>query len=292
MYKNIGLLDCDSHNFPNIALMKISTWHKKQGDRTELFFPMKYYDKVYMSKVFTFTDDFTTCINADEIIKGGTGYDLKNKLPDEIEHQYPDYDLYNIKNIAYGFLTRGCPRHCSFCIVGDKEGLISNKVADLSEFWHGQKEIVLCDPNILACKNKLELLDQLIASKAWVDINQGFDIRFMNDEIIDKIKHLKLKMLHFAWDFMDQSDVIVKNLELFMKNTNFNYRKLRVYVLTNYDTTIEEDLYRIYKLKELGYDPFVMIYEKWKAPNEIKRLARWVNNKFVFRSCASFNDYK
>ncbi len=149
----IGLLDVDGHKFPNLALMKISAWHKKLGDDVEMFFPFNHYDRVYMSKVFTFTPDFNTCINADEVIKGGTGYDLKNKLPEEIESIYPDYSLHGIKNTAYGFLTRGCPRGCEFCIVGEKEGKCSHKVADLKNFWNGQKEVKLLDPNLLAAMN-------------------------------------------------------------------------------------------------------------------------------------------
>jgi hypothetical protein len=285
-------MDVDGHNFPNLALMKISAWHKKQGDDVEMFFGFSKYDKVYMSKVFDFTPDFNFCINSKEIIKGGTGYDLKNVLPHEIETIYPDYGLYNIKKTAYGFLTRGCPRGCGFCIVGKKEGLCSYKVADLKQFWNGQKEIKLLDPNLLASKDRLDLLDQLIASKAWIDFTQGLDARLLNNEVVEKIKNIKVKMIHFAWDFMDQSENIVKNLELFRKNTDFNYRKLKVYVLTNYDTTMEENLYRIHKLKGLGFDPYVMVFEKWKAPKEIKMLQRWVNNKFIFRSCETFKEYQ
>src|SRR5690606_4285826 len=114
----------------------------------------------------------------------GTGYDLDNKLPPEIENIYPDYSLYNIKNTAYGFLTRGCPRNCPFCIVGKKEGLKSYQVADLKQFWNRQREIVLLDPNLLACKNRIELLQQLIDSGAWVDFTQGLDIRLMTDDVI------------------------------------------------------------------------------------------------------------
>ena len=113
----IGLIDVDGHNFPNLALMKISAWHKKQGDNVEWGIPMLEYDKVYLAKVFTDSDDFNTVIHANEIIKGGTGYDLKNELPAEIESIYPDYSLYNITDTAYGFLTRGCPRNCPFCMV-------------------------------------------------------------------------------------------------------------------------------------------------------------------------------
>ena len=268
----IGLIDVDSHNFPNLALMKISAWHKQQVDQVEWFFPMSHYDKVYMAKVFDFTPDFETVINADEVIYGGTGYDLQNKLPDEIEHIYPDYSLYGIKNTAYGYLTRGCPRGCGFCIVGKKEGLKSYKVADISEFWRGQREIKLLDPNLLACKDNIELLQQLIDSGAWIDFTQGLDIRLMTDEATEKIKQLKIKMIHFAWDYMKYSDLIIKNLKQFKEATNIDMRKARVYVLTNYDTTHEEDLYRIYKLKELGYDPYIMIFDKQHAPKKTRYL--------------------
>jgi hypothetical protein len=280
----IGLIDVDGHNFPNLALMKISAWHKAQGDQVEMFFPMSHYDKVYMSKVFDFTPDFETCINADEVIKGGTGYDLKNKLPAEVENICPDYSLYPQFKQAYGFLTRGCPRGCKFCVVGRKEGLKSCKVADLRDFWKGQKEIVINDPNLLACEDRMNLLQQLIDSKAWIDINQGFDIRFMDEEAAYMVNQLRLKMLHFAWDDIKQSEVIIRNLTKFKKGTEFDFRKLRVYVLTNFDTTEEQDLYRIYKLKELGYDPYLMIFDKQHAPRRLRQMQRWVNNKFIFRS--------
>ena len=286
----VGLIDVDGHNFPNLALMKISAYHKKRGDQVEWFFGFNEYDKVYMSKVFTFTEDFNQVINAKEIIKGGTGYGLDNKLPEEIEHMYPDYELYKIKDTAYGFLTRGCPRGCKFCIVAEKEGQCSRKVADLNQFWKGQKEIKLLDPNILACNDWRELLQQLIESKAYVDFTQGLDIRLMTKEKAEIINLIKIKMIHFAWDNYEfKTYEKLKEMRPYLK---FNMRKLRVYVLTNFNTTIEQDLERIYKLKELDYDPYVMIYEKWKAPKEIKRLQRWVNNKYIFRSCDKFEDYR
>lgn len=291
-YMKIGLVDVDGHNFPNLALMKISAWHKQQGDTVDWWNGLETYDKVYVAKVFdeTYTKDMEYCIQADEIVKGGTGYGLDNKLPDEIEHIYPDYKLYGIKNKAYGFLTRGCPRHCEFCIVGDKEGLISYKVADLNEFWLGQKEIVLLDPNITANAECENLFQDLIDSKAWIDFTQGIDIRCMTDKKADLLNQMKLKMLHFAWDNYEFSTY--EKLKYFRPLLNFNERKLQVYVLTNFNTTIEEDLERIYKLKELKYVPYVMIYDKPKAPKQIKRLQRWVNNKFIFRSCERFEDYK
>ena len=113
----VGLIDVDGHNFPNLALMKLSAWHKSQGDNVEWWIGnLIHYDIVYKSKVFddTYSRDTYDVYNADSVICGGTGYDLKNKLPEEIEHIYPDYGLYGITDTAYGYLTRGCPRGCSF----------------------------------------------------------------------------------------------------------------------------------------------------------------------------------
>jgi len=286
----IGLIDVDGHNFPNLALMKISAWHKVQGDEVEWFFGFSKYDKVYMSKVFTFTDDFNIVINASEIVKGGTGYDLENILPEEIENMYPDYSLYNISDTAYGFLTRGCPRGCKFCIVAEKEGQCSKKVANLNQFWKGQKNIEILDPNLLACEQWENILQQLIDSKAIVNINQGMDIRFMTKEKAEMINKLKIKMLHFAWDNYEFSTY--ERLKEFRPLLKFDSRRLRVYVLTNFNTSFEQDLDRVYKLRELGYDPYITIFEKWNAPRKIKRLQRWVNSKFIFRSCDRFEDYK
>lgn len=171
-----------------------------------------------------------------------------------------------------------------------KEGQCSRKVADLNQFWKGQKEIKLLDPNILACNDWRELLQQLIESKAYVDFTQGLDIRLMTKEKAEMINLMKIKMIHFAWDNYEfKTYEKLKEMRPYLK---FNMRKLRVYVLTNFNTTIEQDLERIYKLKELEYDPYVMIYEKWKASKEIKRLQRWVNNKYIFRSCDKFEDYR
>ena len=292
----IGLIDVDSHNFPNLALMKISAWHKAQGDDVEWWWGFSEYDKVYMSKVFdeTYTPDILEPFNAREIVKGGTGYGLGNKLPAEIEHMYPDYSLYPeyTKDTAYGFLTRGCPRHCAFCIVGDKEGLKSQKVADLNEWWRGQKNIKLLDPNITACPNCIELLGQLSDSQAWVDFTQGVDARCLTPQKISALNGVKVKMIHFAWDFMSQSDAVLRGLKMYREiGAVQDERKRRVYVLTNFDTTMEENLYRVYKLRELEYDPYVMVYDKPLAPKEIKRLQRWVNNKFIWRACPKFEDY-
>ena len=163
----IGLVDVDGHRFPNLALMKISAWHKNYGDTVEWAGSLEHYDVVYMAKVFTFTPDDIQSYQADEIVKGGTGYDLTSKLPNEIESCYPDYNLYGIEDTAYGYLSRGCPRKCRFCIVAEKEGMQAHKVANLSRFWSGHKHIKLLDPNLLACPDWENLLGQLADSGAW-----------------------------------------------------------------------------------------------------------------------------
>lgn len=290
----IGLIDVDSHNFPNLALMKLAAWHKAQGDSVEWWWGFGSYDRVYMSKVFdtTYSPDIPEPLNAMEIVKGGTGYGLDSRLPDEIEHIYPDYSIYpeETKDTAFGFLTRGCPRGCPFCIVAGKEGRWSVKVADLSEWWRGQGHIELLDPNILATKDPLPLLQQLAESRAIVNYNQGLDIRFMTKEAAEIIGATRVKRLHFAWD--NPSEDLRPYFERF---TEWYHRKncacKVVYVLTNFNSTIKEDLHRIYTLREIGYDPYVMVYDKPNAPQEIKRLQRWVNNKFIWRSCERFEEY-
>ncbi len=290
----IGLIDVDGHNFPNLALMKISAWHKSQGDTVEWCLPLDHYDIVYQSKVFdeTYSPDIEWTPMADKIVKGGTGYGLDNKLPDEIEHIYPDYSLYGITDSAYGRLTMGCPRGCEFCIVASKEGRKSYKVADLSEFWRGQKKIVLLDPNILACKDHPDLLQQLIDSKACVDFNQGLDIRLTTEANISLLNQIKVKEIHFAWDNAkdDLKPYFERYKALAKHKPHGQYGT--VYCLTNFGSTMEENLYRIYTLRDLGYDPYVMVYDKPNAPREIRLLQRWCNNRFIFKSCERFEDYK
>nr|DAG65627.1 MAG TPA: Putative apramycin biosynthetic oxidoreductase 4 SAM, FeS-cluster containing enzyme [Caudoviricetes sp.] len=299
----IALIDVDGHNFPNLPLMKLSAWHKHQEDNVEWYDPLTAWidppDKVYMSKVFTFTPDYPHPVCGGEIIRGGTGYhypDGGDPLPKEIEHIYPDYSLYPdlCKDTAYGFLTRGCPRGCDFCIVAKKEGQCSVKVADLSEFWNGQKNIVLLDPNMFACRDWKDLSQQLINSGAWIDFSQGCDIRIMTEEKAEYIKKMKIKRVHFAWDRYEDKNMIIPKFKAFKEITGWDKRKLIVYVLTNFNTTHEQDLERIYTLRDLGYWPDVRIYEKHKLPkgHETLRLQRWVNMRAIFEKITKFEDYK
>lgn len=304
----IGLIDVDGHNFPNLALMRISAWHKAQGDEVEWWWTdFIHYDIVYMSKVFssTYSKDIPEPINADKVIKGGTGYCIyigddgkehfdqsKNTaLPPEIEKCFPDYSIYPQFNYAVSMTSRGCPRGCQFCHVASKEGRCSRKVADVSDFWRKgeQNEIKILDPNITACAEKRDLLKQYRETGVWLDFTQGLDIRCLNDEDIDDLNHMKIKMLHFAWD--NPKDNLESKFRMFAEKYRKKGHCKTVYVLTNYDSTMEENLYRIYTLADMGYDPYVMIYNKPDAPKEIRHLQRWCNNKFIFKKCKKFEDY-
>lgn len=303
----IGLYDVDSHNFPNLPLMKISAYHKQRGDDVEFVLPLYRYDRIYVSKIFG--DEYTALKNlylqSDDVIYGGTGFaiDIKDgkevfdksrdaELPPEIEHIFPDYSLYPelTKDTAFGFLTRGCPNNCGFCIVSKKEGLQSRKVADLSEFWNGQKYIKLLDANLLACKSRVELIRQLIDSGAKVDFTQGLDARFITDDIAGLLKQVKTKRVHFAWDFMKNSDAILKGLKIYKRITGVNDLKASVYILTNFDTTFAQDIYRVRKIQLLGLRPDVRIYRKSTAPRFLRDLQRWCNSPQLYRSC-DFPDY-
>lgn len=309
MSKRIGLLT-DSLHFPNLPLMKISAFYKKCGDFVEIVKNnLERYDILYISKIFNLNLPTIKPLfyypYADEIRTGGSGFALTIQdgkeiynnqvdlpLPAEIENIYPDYSLYPeyTKNTAYGYLTRGCPNNCSFCIVSKKDGLCSKQVADLKQFWNGQKFIRLLDANILACKDRNNLFEQLIKSGASVDYTQGIDARLITDETAKLLCKTKIDIAHFAWDFMKNEIPILNGLKIFSKFFGKTYRNKRVYILTNYDTTPQEDYYRVKKVVELGYCAYVMIYQKGTHTKFLTDLARWANNIAIFSS-TKFEDY-
>lgn len=301
----IGLIDVDGHRFPNLALMKISAWHKSRGDEVEWWWTdMVHYDVVYMSKVFSgeYTKDMPEPMNADKVIKGGTGYAIKlegkrevyekgsdPELPEEIERMSPDYTIYPEYDYAVSMTSRGCPRGCAFCHVGKKEGLCSVRVGDVSQYWCGQNMIKILDPNVLACREKREILKQYRETGALLDFTQGLDIRLMDDGDVEEINRMRLWRLHFAWDNPreDLEGRFRWFAERFRRKTNIG----TVFCLTNFNSTIEEDLRRIYTLRDIGYDPYVMIYDKVHAPHDIRLLQRWCNNKLVFSKIRRFEDF-
>ena len=289
----IGLCDVDSHNWPNLCLMKLSAYHKARGDHVEWWRPEGQYDRVYKSRVFTdtYSKDTITVTNAGEVVCGGTGYGLGPNLPDAVEHTYPDYSIYpQFPDTAYGFLSRGCYRNCGFCLVSAKEGRRSVQVADLAEFWNGQREIKLLDANLLACSDHEKLILQLAESRAYVDFSQGLDIRLITPDNVALLNRVRTKAIHFAWDNPDID--LTPDFRRFLELTAIkNVRKRKVYVLTNYGSTHEQDLYRVETLRGMGYDPYVMVYDRPSAPPITRQLQRWVNNKRIFHTVPSFADY-
>ena len=256
-----------------------------------------------MAKVFSFTPDYPYPVNADQIIKGGTGYHIELRdgkeiwtgadvnLPEEIEHVYPDYSLYGITDKSFGFLSRGCPRACHFCHVKSKEGIRAHKVADLDEFWKGQKEIQIMDPNILAVPESEDLLQQLADSKAKVDINQGLDARLLTEKKVEIIRKIRIIRYHFAWDKPADEDKILPKLKMFAENVKVNRHNTTVYCLVNFNSTLEEDLHRVYTLKGMNMQPYIMIYDKAHAEPVYRRLQRWVNNPIIFNTVPTFEEY-
>lgn len=303
----IGLIDVDGHNFPNLALMRISSFWKSRGADVSWWSDEGWFDLVYKSKVFSdeFSQDVPDPHNATITVRGGTGYAIAlgedgkehfdqtqhSELMPEIERCFPDYSIYPQYDFAVSMTSRGCPRGCGFCHVQAKEGCRSVKVANVSDFWNGQKEIKVLDPNLTACRDKRELFRQYRETGVRVDFTQGLDIRLLNDDDVDDLNNMKLAGLHFAWD--NPNDALEVRFAWYDRVSRKKVRsgkRATVYVLVNYNSTLEQDLYRIYTLRD-KYDPFIMVYDKPNAPHEIRRLQRWCNNKRIFKSCPKFEDY-
>ena len=277
----IGLVSVDSR-IPNLALMKLSAYHKSLGNEVKIFDPLfDHPDRVYSSKVFTTTEKYGYYPDC-EVIQGGSGFNLGINLHEGIEMMYPDYALYGI-DYAMGFTTRGCPRECGFCIVPIKEGKLQ-VVADIYSFWNGQKNLILMDNNLTADSEHFNLIvKQLIKNKIKTDFSQGLDIRYIDDEKAKLLAKVSLwKQIHFAWDSIELEEEVLRGIETLKKYMK-PYR-LMFYVLIGWDTTEDEDLYRVEMLKSLGVDAFVMPFDK---TNEYqRRFARWVNMKAIFKTVA------
>jgi len=284
-----------SKNAYNLALMKISAWHKARGDTVEWADPLFPCDILYLSKIFDdkYTQPFTSHTSARQVKFGGTGYNLSNALHSCIEHHYPDYSLYpHLRDTAVGFLTRGCPNNCHFCICTQKEGSVSRQVADLHEFRRGQKTIELLDPNILACIEREKLFFQLSASRAEIIFRQGLDARLIDIGTIPLLRSCNIKKLFLAWDLERFSEPIKRGL-LLLKSAlpHIGQRELTVYVLVNFNTQWEFDIERVEWLRRHGFSPYIMIFNKPQAHKKYAHLQRAVNNRFIFYKMKSLAEY-
>ena len=290
----IGLIAVDGHNFPNLALMKISAWHKSQGDSVEWYQPMfsGHLDKVYMSKVFTFTPDYEYIVDADEIVRGGTGYKLYDvNLAEEAEHIFPDYSIYPQYDYAIGFLTRGCIRNCSWCVVPKKEG----KLCAYDTWQHikrpDSKKIVFMDNNVLASDHGVAQIEEMSHEKIFIDFNQGLDARLIDREKAKYLANCKwIKYLRVACDTTSMLPVIKQALA-YLSEYGLKPSKVFSYVLIQ---DIEDAHHRIVELDKMGVQPFAQPYRDFETNYvnpQHKRLARWCNMKATFKSC-TFEEYK
>ena len=294
---NIGLIDVDSHGFPNLALMKLSAWHKLQGDIVEWYNPFDHYDKVYMAKVFNFTEDYRQWItNTHQIEKGGTGYDLSKILPIDIDRVIPDYDLYNIdKKLAYGFLTRGCPNQCKWCIVPQKEGKMTPYM-DIEEVAvNGRKNIILMDNNVLASDYGLQQIEKIVRLGLRVDFNQGLDARLVTDDIAKLLAKVKwIKRIRFGCDTPGQIAECEQATALIDK---YGYKGEYFFycILLN---DFKEAFTRVnhWRMKGGRFLPHCQPYRDLNNPRQIipqwqKDLAGWADKKWIFRAC-EFKDFE
>lgn len=292
----IGLLAVDS-DYPNLALMKLATYHKSRGDIVELYNHMEHYDLLYMAKVFNFTPDFGYYPNADEVVKGGTGYDIKSELPKHIDMLQPDYSIYpNIdEKTSYGFLTRGCPNKCKWCIVPKKEGAV-RPYMDIDDITINGKRpyAILMDNNILASDYGISQIEKIISRKYHVDFNQAIDARLVTDEIAKLLAKVKwIKRIRFGCDTTAQIRHCVDAID---KIRNYGYKgEFFLYCILMDD--IEEAYRRIEYWKEYGgkvlsfAQPYRDVCDQNDIPQWQQDMARWVNRKEIFRTC-DFLDFE
>ena len=287
----IGLHDGDGQtDFPNYALMKISAWHKTQGNTVEWWNPMLQYDLVYSSKVFTFTPE---CLYLPpNTVKGGTGYGIYDELPPEIDGIFPDYTIYPTCDYAIGFLTRGCIRRCPWCVVPKKEGAIRAYRTWREIKRPDSKKIVFMDNNVLACPHGIEQMRDMIGKDVRIDFNQGLDARLITDDVADILSKLRwIRFIRMSCDTDAMLDVVIGAIQRLQRHGVHPY-KVFVYLLVQ---DIESAEKRAIALRDAGAEVFAQPYRDFttnqEPAHELKRLARWVNHKAIFKTVKTFAEY-
>lgn len=294
---NVSLVDVDGTGFPNFALMKLAAWHKLNGDSVDWYSPLfSHPERIYASKIFTFTPDFTDYASGDpEPVKGGTGYDFAARLPDEVESMVPDYSIYPDVSFAIGFLSRGCIRKCPWCVVPKKEGLI-RRYANIETVAAGRRDVVLMDNNFLALDREFmeEQVERSVRLKLRLDFNQGLDARLVDEETARILARVRWwKYIRFSCDTASIVPAVVNAMKLMRKA---GYKgEFFIYFLA---VDVQETLDRIMRVvsSDKRVTPFVMPYRALDTDGRIvseetKRLARWCNRAWIRKSC-SFLDYQ
>lgn len=297
----IGLIDVDRTNFPNLALMKIAAYHKKQGDEVKFAYEIeaKSYDRIYISKVFNFTPDYQyTNLYDCEIVKGGTGYDLTSKLPDYIDRLQPDYSLYQRyidDRTSYGFLTRGCPNKCKWCVVPIKEGHVTPYM-DIDEITQDGRrpKAILMDNNILACDYGIEQIDKIILKGYRVDFNQALDARLVTDSVAKMLSKVKwLSAIRFGCDTPTQIVDCERAMAMIDKHAG-KHKQYLLYTIIN--NNIDETYNRLSHFRANKYvrivaQPFRDFTTKNTIPQWQHDIARWANRRELWTSC-DFKDFR
>ncbi len=290
----VGIYDVDS-KIPNLALMKISQWYKSKGDSVELYNPLwlDTYDKIFASKVFDFSDG--SMLIPERMNIGGTGWDSSKTLPQKFEQEIPDYSIYRYAH-SIGFTMRGCRFVCKFCVVPEKEGR-PKPYNTINDIWTNRDSdfIVLLDNDFFGNPQWKERIKEIKDYNLKVNFSQGLNIRIITDEQVQALASVKFRTLsgkskrvHFAWDRIFDEKLIDKGIKRCFDH-GLKPDQMSFYVLVGFDTTPEEDMHRIMKLRAYGCNPYVMPYNK----NDLyqKKLARWVNHKAIFKS-VKWEDYK
>jgi hypothetical protein len=310
----IGLIDVDSI-LPNLALMKLSNYYKSIGCTVEFVRVGAEYDKIYASAIFTRSK--ADCLKfidyyGDKIEIGGTGWDINKVLPVEIDRMKPDYDLYKVEDIAprikgistkqrkfekaaeivnagMGFTSRGCIRNCPFCFVPKKEGIF-RQATEIKDLINPKSNVlILHDNNLTADPFCIDKLKEIKDRGLTVDINQGCDVRLMTDDIAQALSEVKhLRSIHYAWDLMGFEEQVLSGIKVLSQHIK-NYRHM-CFMLTGFNTSFEEDMYRFRKLDELGIRPYVMKYNQKDDDERLNKFARWVNS-MIYKAVPDFEEY-
>lgn len=286
----IGLHDSDATGFPNLALMKLSAWHKMQGDTVEWWKPLFQYDRVYSSKIFTFSP-VNPYLPLDAV-RGGTGYGIMDELPAEIDVMFPDYSIYPKCNYAIGFLTRGCIRKCPWCVVPRKEGGI-RKYRNWRDIKRpDSRDIVFMDNNVLACDWGIEQIESMVGENVRVDFNQGLDARLITNDVARMLSQLKwIRFIRMSADTDAMLEVVLSAIDR-LRHYGVKPYRIFVYVLVQDITSAEK---RVIRLREVGANPFAQPYRDFATnaePSiEQRCFARWVNDKAIFKTVDTFAEY-